>query len=368
MNRSFSEIRRSVPSIHAGSRHDREFLWTQKEYDERYEERRVSLGAPARGNFPPQPYIRGIGTHEDPYAYKSAADVSPHYGVIDLWYGAVELLGTNMDQGGIFIEVNEFIFHVVPEGVISSDGVYTNFLKSFHDEDGLYPDVSVCEVTGQEFVQLEGEPPRKLELVAEGTRVFLLKWRGPFSPRGVMIAGYEVAHFFSGQVTSIDMVSVGTYEDLVSDESGYQRVVYVFRKVARAAEERTCPWVRYCDVRRSFPLIHASSKKVNQSRVGNLVPEPADHNYDFMYWTLIIDGTGTKADPFHHRVGGSVLSPYFVAVNLWARQRELLADAKKKLYIMVESRTIANWYFQLVPEGLIAEDGTFTRLLPLEAE
>lgn len=61
-------------------------------------------------------YITGFGTRESPYTYASAADVSPHYVLIDIW-----LRVRNSEQRS-FVEVNDNIFEVTSMGLISVPG------------------------------------------------------------------------------------------------------------------------------------------------------------------------------------------------------------------------------------------------------
>lgn len=118
MNRSFADIRRAVPSIHvfksASKRCDAAVtIITPQAGDERYERRRYS-----------ENYTEGNGNRENPYTYRSAASVSPHYAIVDLWFGFRELT-TQANARAVFIKVNDWILQVGPEGVTAEDGHFT---------------------------------------------------------------------------------------------------------------------------------------------------------------------------------------------------------------------------------------------------
>ncbi|MFA6526505.1 MAG: hypothetical protein WCT26_03805 [Candidatus Buchananbacteria bacterium] len=68
-------------------------------------------------------FISGVGTKESPYQYISAATaVSPHYGVVDLWFKF------RNEGDDVYIEVNDWILQVSPEGVTAEDGTFTKLL------------------------------------------------------------------------------------------------------------------------------------------------------------------------------------------------------------------------------------------------
>lgn len=70
--------------------------------------------------------IDGSGTRENPIR-TPAADVSPCFGVFEIWFLAH---GWKRDaEKPIFIEVNDYLFAVTPEGVISEDDRFTRLLS-----------------------------------------------------------------------------------------------------------------------------------------------------------------------------------------------------------------------------------------------
>lgn len=72
-------------------------------------------------------FFFGSGTKEDPFA-TPAADHSPHFGVFEMWF---VLRNWQSDpENPIFIQVNDWIFTVTPEGVTAEDGVFTFLLPS----------------------------------------------------------------------------------------------------------------------------------------------------------------------------------------------------------------------------------------------
>ncbi len=108
---TFGETQARAPNIHASHKGQTTTLKPDHVYDARRRHRRYSKGSTG------QPYERGSGTRRDPYMYLSAASVSAHYGVVDLWYG-------HRDRQ-CYIQINDWLFQVTPEGVIAEDGVLT---------------------------------------------------------------------------------------------------------------------------------------------------------------------------------------------------------------------------------------------------
>lgn len=70
--------------------------------------------------------VDGSGTRENPIR-TPAADVSPHFGVFELWF--LTYRWKRDAEKPIFIEVNDYLFAVTPEGVISEDGCFTRLLS-----------------------------------------------------------------------------------------------------------------------------------------------------------------------------------------------------------------------------------------------
>lgn len=101
----FVALRRSIPSIYVFDKKAR--VLTQRPWDEEYE-------FPYGNN-----YIEGDGSYENPYCYGVAAPVSPHYGLVHLWY--------RFHKKGTFIKANDWTLEASPEGVTASDGTFTKF-------------------------------------------------------------------------------------------------------------------------------------------------------------------------------------------------------------------------------------------------
>ena len=113
-NLTLSKILSRVPNIHV----------FDKDQD-------VQIFDPQKGKKRDKPFseysIRGDGSRENPFIH-SSADVSPHYTVIDLWLKSREhAMGAN--HRPVFIEVNDCLLEVTPEGVIAGDGYFTRFYK-----------------------------------------------------------------------------------------------------------------------------------------------------------------------------------------------------------------------------------------------
>ena len=111
MGMPFSEIRRAVPKIHVFEPGDKGgvTLLEPQESDERHEIRRYGEG-----------YVEGDGSRKNPYRYLSAAPVSPHYIVVDLWLMFRDAVA--------YIQANDWLLEVAPEGVTALDGHFTKFV------------------------------------------------------------------------------------------------------------------------------------------------------------------------------------------------------------------------------------------------
>ena len=115
MTASFAEIRRAAPPIHVfktADEHDKGgvTVLNPQDQDARHEDRRYSEGTTVS-------YTKGTGGRESPYQYLSAAPVSSHYGVVDLW--------SRFRDEAVFIKINDWLLEVSPEGVTASDGHFT---------------------------------------------------------------------------------------------------------------------------------------------------------------------------------------------------------------------------------------------------
>jgi len=75
-----------------------------------------------------------------------------------------------------------------------------------------------------------------------------------------------------------------------------------------------------------------------------------DRRYSFDY----AKGDGSREKPFEY-VGAAGVSPRYTIIDLWARFRRLKGKRFLRVYTYV---------FEITPQGLITEDGSFTRLLP----
>ncbi|MFA5021290.1 MAG: hypothetical protein WC517_04505 [Patescibacteria group bacterium] len=69
-------------------------------------------------------FISGRGTKSSPYSGIAAEDVTPHCGIVNLWLAFREA----SYQRRVFIEVNDYVLQVTPEGVIALDGTFTRLL------------------------------------------------------------------------------------------------------------------------------------------------------------------------------------------------------------------------------------------------
>ncbi len=74
-----------------------------------------------RGNL----FMKGAGSREKPLQ-GPAADHSPHFRVFEMWF---ILRSRTTEENPLFIEVNDMVFSVVPEGVVAEDGQPTQLLS-----------------------------------------------------------------------------------------------------------------------------------------------------------------------------------------------------------------------------------------------
>jgi len=115
MAKSFAQIRRTVPSIHVSRPRTAECfaevtILEPQLGDCQYENHRYSKDS-----------MEGDGSKRNPYTYRVAAPVSPHYAIVDMWYKFRRESKTRT----IFIEVNDWILEVTPKGVRAVCGHFT---------------------------------------------------------------------------------------------------------------------------------------------------------------------------------------------------------------------------------------------------
>lgn len=66
-------------------------------------------------------FVIGDGSKCNLLTYRSAASVSPHYAILDLWFRFRRF-------GQVFIRANDWLLRVEPEGVTAEDGCFTKLL------------------------------------------------------------------------------------------------------------------------------------------------------------------------------------------------------------------------------------------------
>jgi hypothetical protein len=105
----FPDVLRSAPNIHVSPT----IVLQPNDQDYRYNSKRYGIDC-----------VEGNGSWKNPYTYQSAAPVSPHYAIVDLWFGFA-YYGKQHPIRKIFIKVNDWILEATIEGVISQDGIFT---------------------------------------------------------------------------------------------------------------------------------------------------------------------------------------------------------------------------------------------------
>lgn len=105
---AFAEIRRDAPPIFV-SRSDETRFFLPQEQDAQYDAR------PYSSNF-----IEGTGSRRRPFTYVSAAPVSAHYAILDMWF---KFRGRRSRP--VFIEVNDWVLRVYHTGVRAENGTFT---------------------------------------------------------------------------------------------------------------------------------------------------------------------------------------------------------------------------------------------------
>lgn len=112
---TFNQILKQAPPIKAielsAFHHLTKRIFFAQEHDKEYTNRQYS-----------DCFISGKGTLCCPYDYTSAAPVSPHYAICDLWF-KFYTLGVP-----IYITINDCMFSVNSIGVTAIDGTFTRLL------------------------------------------------------------------------------------------------------------------------------------------------------------------------------------------------------------------------------------------------
>lgn len=114
MSKTFAEIRGSVSNIHVyktGGECAGVTILTPTEVDAREESIDYNEGD-----------IEGDGSRENPFTFRGAATVSPHFDIIALWLKCRDRVDSVP-----FIRANCWVLQVVPDGVIAEDGHFTKF-------------------------------------------------------------------------------------------------------------------------------------------------------------------------------------------------------------------------------------------------
>lgn len=109
--KTFAEVRRNAPAIVA-ARDGEEITLTPQKMDAQYD------AQPYSRNF-----LEGTGSRRRPFTYRSAAPVSGHYFVVDLW------LKFHKRKRPVFIEVNDFVLRVERMGVRAKNGKFTRLAE-----------------------------------------------------------------------------------------------------------------------------------------------------------------------------------------------------------------------------------------------
>lgn len=107
---TFAEIRRRAPNI----------------FVSRGNETNVLVPQPQDAQYDSHPYsrdcIEGNGSQRSPYTYKSAAPISAHYAIVDLWFRF------RNRHRPVFIKVNDWILRAEQTGVRADDCTFTRLL------------------------------------------------------------------------------------------------------------------------------------------------------------------------------------------------------------------------------------------------
>lgn len=98
------------PEIHVFKKTEGVTILTRKDWDMQYLQKQYSEG-----------YVSGNGNKECPYAYRSAANVSPYYAIVDLWFRYRD----EALMRDVYIQTNSWILQVTFDGVTTEDGYNT---------------------------------------------------------------------------------------------------------------------------------------------------------------------------------------------------------------------------------------------------
>ncbi len=108
MEKSFEEIRCAVSGIYVNNAENGDIILRPKDNDLLQSYRRDKINI----------QITGDGSESNPYRYLYPVRVSEHFAVVDLWYRF-------HNHRSMYIEVNNWLLQVIPNGVISEDGHMT---------------------------------------------------------------------------------------------------------------------------------------------------------------------------------------------------------------------------------------------------
>ena len=110
----FSEVLKNAPPIHVFSKSEGEFFLRPEPGDS-------AFARQSQGNH----FVSGDGTKESPLLLP-AMDVSLHYGIVFLWYGAQKNIGLSF-----YIKADnavDWVLHASEFGVMAEDGGFTKLV------------------------------------------------------------------------------------------------------------------------------------------------------------------------------------------------------------------------------------------------
>ena len=116
MKNTFADVRRQAPSIHAVNNQGEIYNFCPSPQNAQYESRRCSYHS-----------IHGDGSRKKPY-YGNASPMSPHYFIVDLWFKFRPLALKKAKARFVWIEINDCLLQVKPDGVMAEDGHFTKLL------------------------------------------------------------------------------------------------------------------------------------------------------------------------------------------------------------------------------------------------
>jgi hypothetical protein len=116
------------------------------------------------------------------------------------------------------------------------------------------------------------------------------------------------------------------------------------------------------EVRKNVPSIHVFKVEGESNGVKHLTPQEHDsryYDYDQPSYSLgYTKGDGSRDNPYTYESAVPV-SPYYAIIDLWLKFR-----LKKLLNNNVALIRVNHWLLELHLDGVVAEDGHHTRLLP----